>query len=111
MILLSIDDDFILNRLVKKVLSDNTITCIVVSNRFLARIIGKTLSGKNTESLNTRIYVFKHNYPEENALKLLIHNSPDKVIDCDPYDKLVFLKKLVQVSHIDKVECEEFLGY
>ncbi len=109
MILLS--DERFLDKLVEHILSGNSNKYVVVTNTSLARRIGQLLySGRKTPNY-VEIHVFKNNYPEENALKIIVYNSPDKIIDCDPYNELSFLKKLAQIAYVDKVSCGEALGY
>ncbi len=78
---------------------------IVVTTLKLARVLGKLIGRLK----HVEIYVFKENYPEENALKLIIHNIPDQVIDCDPNNRLFYVKKLIEASHVKGLNCRDIV--
>ena len=82
---------------------------VIVTSTVLARVIGRVLYEKMGRSGDYEVYVFKDNYPEEYALKIMVYNRPDIVIDCDPSNTMPYLKKLVNVMYVNKVSCGEIV--
>ncbi|OYT38742.1 MAG: hypothetical protein B6U89_05305 [Desulfurococcales archaeon ex4484_58] len=78
---------------------------IIVTDYDVVREVGRSVYRQFNK--NVEIYIFKNNYPEENALKIMIHNYPDKVLDCDPLNKLYYLKELMKNTLIDMVPCSD----
>jgi len=78
----------------------------VVVDKAIAHIAGRKLY----EKLDTDKYeliVFENRNPEENALKIWVHSAPEVIIDCDPRSTLHFLKKILEATAIEKVNCDE----
>jgi hypothetical protein len=92
--------------LVKQLISSDE-KYVIVTTREIARVLGRTVYRVFGRSDNIVIYVFKDNYPEEYALRIIVHNSPDNVFDCDPFNRFSYLKKLVEHMSINKYTCVE----
>ncbi len=76
---------------------------ITVCTRPVAESLGKELGRRGLDRY-VQLIVFKDNYPEENALKILILNNPDLVIDFDAINRFPHLKLLIKAkgTNIDR---------
>ena len=89
------------------------ISCIIiVGTQNVIRELGRELSKDiifNKSKKRISLVVFKENYPEENALKIMIKHKPDIVIDCDYNKKLHYLKGLAEVGGKKIFKCNKEL--
>jgi len=70
---------------------------ITICTRPVAESLGREL-GRRGLNKYIRLIVFKDNYPEENALKIIILNNPDLVIDFDSINRFPYLKLLIKAK-------------
>ncbi len=80
---------------------------IIVGTRDLIRELGQEL-GKESffDKRKMSLIVFKENYPEENALKIVIKHEPDIIIDCDYNNSLHYLRELADVGRKKILKCD-----
>ncbi len=80
---------------------------IVVGTQDLIRELGQELSKKTFfDKRKVSLIVFKKNYPEENALKIVIKHGPDIIIDCDYSNSLYHLRELVDAGRKKVLKCD-----
>ncbi len=83
---------------------------IVVGTQDLIRVLGQELSKKTFfDKRKASLIVFKENYPEENALKIVIKYRPDIIIDCDYSNSLHHLRELVDAGKKKVLRCDSEL--
>ncbi|RLG79828.1 MAG: hypothetical protein DRO13_05195 [Thermoprotei archaeon] len=78
----------------------------IVTHSELVGPIGREI-GRAKQAKHVKLVVFNYTRPEESALRLFVEASPDVVVDCDPYDKLRYLKNIVKASSMEVVECSD----
>ena len=80
---------------------------IIVGTQDLIRELGQVLSKKPFfDKRKVSLIVFKENYPEENALKIMIKHGPDIIIDCDYSNSLYHLRELIGVGRKKVFKCD-----
>lgn len=70
---------------------------LAICTRPIAESLGREL-GRRRLNKYIQLIVFKDNYPEENALKIITLINPDLVIDFDSMDKFSYLKLLIKAK-------------
>ncbi len=80
---------------------------IIVGTQDIIRKLGQELSKKPFfDKRKVSLIVFKENYPEENALKIVIKHGPDIIIDCDYSNSLYHLRELVDAGRKKVLKCD-----
>ncbi|MCD6300604.1 MAG: hypothetical protein J7L82_00860 [Staphylothermus sp.] len=83
---------------------------IIVGSQDLIRELGQFLSKKSLlDKRKISLIVFKKNYPEENALKIMIKHLPDIIINCDFNNSLHHLRELLNAGRKKMFKCDSEL--
>ncbi len=100
-------------------------TMILLSDKELIEQVNRVLENRDEEYIlvvtrnivsslrklrrkkDIKIYLFKQDFSEEFSLKIFIHSSPDKILDCDPSNKLNALKKLISKTTLSIQLCSD----
>ncbi|MEM1675050.1 MAG: hypothetical protein QXX35_04080 [Desulfurococcaceae archaeon] len=98
----------VLDKLVKIITSNKKKNYVIVSDSDYMKTISRT---HIVRSENVKIVVFKKHFMlEEKVVKLLTDVKPDRIIDCDPLNKLIYIKKYISSLKVDKINCVEFIN-
>jgi len=79
----------------------------IVSSKNIADIIGRKISNVNNGVGTVDFIVFNTKNIEENSLKIIVNTQPDIVIDCDQWNELNAIKKLLHNMDIDIKQCRD----
>ncbi len=83
---------------------------IIVTTQDLIKELGQKVSRKPFfDKRKVFLIAFKENYPEENALKIMIKHAPDIIIDCDYNNSLYHLRELVDAGQKKVLKCNSEL--
>ncbi len=87
----------------KVILSHKNSEIIVITDRINATNIGKMIGALRRIAPKIKYYVFNENFPEENALKLLVMNRPDRVVVIGNSKTIEYILRIAKKNKIQKV--------
>jgi len=100
----SIERDGVVDNLIKL---SKRYRVFIVSSKSTADTIGRKISSVNNGVGTLNFTVFNTRNIEENSLKIIVNAQPDIVVDCDQWNELNAIKKLLHSMNIVIKHCKE----
>jgi len=100
----SIDREGVIDNLIRL---SNKYRVFVVSSKSIADIVGRRISKVGNGVGMVDFMVFNTRNVEESSLKIIVNTEPDIVVDCDQWNELNAIKKLLNNMNIVIKQCRE----